>query len=195
MCDRKTLSKPQKKEKTKTGIRKNIFPHSLRHTTATYDGDDLQDRDMQYKFGWAHKSPTARRYSKANEQNLLRTLKSNANITDDLINNKSTCTKCNKQVSITEDYCPQCNTPLTQQAFLEIQQKEEQQKELQKQESIELKNEISNLKEKIEKLTDGYNKIIDEQDEEHDKEIEEIFNTDKMLKQVDYIFNRSVLKE
>jgi adenylosuccinate lyase len=27
------------------------------------------------------------------------------------------------------------------------------------------------------------------------KEIEEIFNTDKMLKQVDYIFNRSVLKD
>ena len=62
------------------GIQKRVCPHILRHTSATYFGETLNENMMCTKFGWTIGSPMARVYCHVNERSLEKVLLENAGI-------------------------------------------------------------------------------------------------------------------
>jgi len=92
----------------KSGIKRKITPHLLRHTSASYDGYHLTDGLLCKKYGWKKGSKQLERYSHLEEKQFGEHLLNNAGLTQKQIEKDSICPNCKNTVHINEKYCPYC---------------------------------------------------------------------------------------
>lgn len=112
-------------------IQKPINPHNFRHSRATYMSQFLTEAQMKEYFGWTQDSGMAARYvhlsGKQVDDAILRLhglVKEDRK--EDLLKRKP-CPRCKTLNDVNNSYCTQCWLPLTQQAAVEAE--ERQQKE------------------------------------------------------------------
>jgi site-specific recombinase XerD len=95
------------KIRKKAGVTKNVTPHILRHTCATYDGYHNNESFLQTKFGW--KNPDmARTYCHLREEQVYDVLKHKAGLTPQFVEIESTCPYCGHLNNINDINCSNC---------------------------------------------------------------------------------------
>jgi len=152
------------------GIEKNITPHILRHTGATYDGQFMNEQDLMQKYGWLN-SKQARRYCHYNDKMFENNLKKVAGITEEETTQGKKCIKCGEVNNIFDEICKRCSTPLNLKDIIkEINEKDDQINQL-----LELTNKLEDAEkwktyyrresEKFNKTKKNTNKKIREQED------------------------------
>jgi len=105
------ISKLINKYGKEANIEKNVTPHILRHTSATYDGQFFNEQDLMQKYGWTN-SKQARRYCHYNDKMYENNLKKIAGITEEETTQGKKCIKCGEANNIFDEICKRCSTPL-----------------------------------------------------------------------------------
>lgn len=111
--------KMMKRLKRDAGVDKKIYPHMLRHGSASYFCDWLSDSDMDSKYGWT--GNTRNRYQHKNTRSVeSKIMKMSGdedsnhvkNIYEDRENNKKTCFHCKQENNIDRIRCWNCRRSL-----------------------------------------------------------------------------------
>jgi len=141
-----------KKTHEKSGITKNISPHTIRHTSATYDGRILTESLMRTKYGWAKKSPMVHRYCKIDENHLNDELKRHAGLKKEYIDKESKCPRCQATNNINADHCSKCDYPLDRDILFKEEEKIKKQKEVIETQIFELDEEVKKIKKLLKRV-------------------------------------------
>lgn len=157
-------------------INKNITPHILRHTSATYDGYFLTEQDLCLKYGWRIGSRQPKTYCHMTETHLGEHLLKLSGTTEEQIKKDSKCPQCKQTVNINDKICKYCNYILDR----TLQNEEIEKLRNEKEEISTLKNDIfqQNLKHNKEIKT---LKNINKKYEEKFKKFEQILDNSFLL--------------
>jgi site-specific recombinase XerD/ribosomal protein L40E len=109
-----------------SGIKRNISPHILRHTGATYDGIYLTEEQLNLKYGWKSGSKMAQRYCHQNVEHLNQKLKDLAGLTEDKIEKETVCPNCLEKNYINATRCKKCNHIFDRDELIRIAEEKEQ---------------------------------------------------------------------
>jgi hypothetical protein len=125
----KTIRKMIKTTAEKVGIKKNVYPHLLRHTAITnWILDCLNEQEIKHRAGWSRGS--------------TQMFKIYANFTDNEINNSifekyglktedkrhvtlKRCPRCNNVLKSDDKFCSQCALVLDQETALKLEKDKE----------------------------------------------------------------------
>ena len=108
-------------------IHKNIFPHLIRHTSASFDGLVLPITLFCEKYGWSKDSPEVERYCEPSEEMKIDFLLKKAGVNPEEVN---MCPRCNETNTLNSERCKKCNTILGKELVLHLENKLHQQDNL-----------------------------------------------------------------
>jgi integrase len=112
-----------------SGIERNISPHIIRHTCATYDGKFISEQLMCTKYNWKIGSPQLRRYCHSTENHLAEEYIRRAGLTKNDVGKGQECLRCHTTNHSNAEFCKNCKYPLTKEGIDELVQKERKEKE------------------------------------------------------------------
>jgi ribosomal protein L40E len=110
---------------------KNVTPHILRHTGASYDGEYLNEAMLCKKYGWSIGSKMASRYCHFSEQQLEQQLMKQAGIIKEDIIQGKVCPRCGSINNINAEHCTKCQQLLDTKKLIEESQQLIQEQETQ----------------------------------------------------------------
>jgi len=144
----------------KAGIEKHTNPHFLRHTTATYCGNDFTEGLLQGQIGWKKGSKMSTRYVHEGEKNLQRKKLELAGITKEQAEKGIECTKCHEINILNSERCKRCNEPLSLElAYKDLEEKDKRYL-LVKKDLDELKTEYKETKKELLNEKDFYAQMV-----------------------------------
>lgn len=115
-----TVNKMIERISKNSKINKHIFPHLIRHTSASFDGLVLPLPMFIEKYGWDKDSKEVERYCKPSKQMKIDFLLKKAGINPEEVNK---CPRCQEINSINSERCKKCNSLLGNQLILDFENK------------------------------------------------------------------------
>ena len=113
----------------RAGIRKRIYPHIFRHSSATYYSKILSDQQLKLKYGWTNDSRMLNVYSHLTSDDLKDKLLDFMGLRKKEENNNSMaprfCKVCGHENSFEFEFCQKCNHPLTDKAVKQLMEARE----------------------------------------------------------------------
>jgi len=161
-----TVWKRIKKFGKNSKLNKNIYPHLIRHTSASFDGLVLPIPMFCEKYGWDKDSPEVERYCKPSKQMKIDFLLKKAGVNPEEVNR---CPRCNEKNSINADICQKCNTILGKELIVNLEKKlSDKDNAITKlsqyrKENIDLKNEFTTLKIQLVETLNIYSEVVKKQ--------------------------------
>ncbi len=144
-------------------IHKRIWPNLFRHTGATKTGMFLTESLQKKRYGWSSSSKMPGRYEHMMnsdvEEAMLKHYGMSTAKENDLINKPKICKICDLPNSYDSKRCSKCGKPLTLDIALELEEKENEEKQslLKRIEDLESKNKLYNkLEPDLKLLTLGF---------------------------------------
>jgi integrase len=151
-------------------LNKNITPHILRHTGATYDGYYLTEADLTQKYGFSPK--TAKLYCHITDTHLGDHLLKLSGTTKDQIQKDSICPRCKHKININDKICLNCNYTLDR----TLQQIQIDKLTKEKEELTKLKTDIFRINTKYNKEIKELKKIVEKSKNDFNIAIKEFSN-------------------
>jgi integrase/recombinase XerD len=144
-----------RRAKKLTGIKKQLSPKTFRHTSATYDGEILNEQMLCTKYGWEIGSPMPRVYCHVNQNNLVKQLREHAGIKPGETPQEKICPRCGERNNPNAEQCTRCSMILEPKKLME---------ELDKRKNLEqkIREEFTEKFEKLKSLIMNQQDIIDD---------------------------------
>ena len=137
-------------------INKKLTPHIIRHTSASWDGYHLTEKELELKYGWNPGSDMPTRYCHLNEKNFNENLKRKAGLTPITIEEDSKCPYCNAINNINAIKCKNCQRIINREEMAkQINQREKRDKAIEE--------EITNLRNDLNFVIKYTNELINKQ--------------------------------
>lgn len=134
----------------KAGIKKKANPHAFRHARATHLAKNLTDAQMKHVFGWTQSSKMTAIYVHLSGRDVDSALLKMYGLADQKKDESKLkpklCIRCKMTNSSTDAFCKKCGTPLDEEAYAKIIDKEMKRSELDKIFDTVIKNEESKEK-------------------------------------------------
>jgi len=113
----------------RAGLKKPINPHHFRHSRATYMSQFLTEAQLKEYFGWVQESKMAAQYVHLSGKQVDDAiLKMHGLIKEEMkedILKKLVCPRCKEPNDVGNRFCGKCWLPLTQEAAIEAEQRQE----------------------------------------------------------------------
>lgn len=107
-------------------ITKNITPHILRHTGATYDGYHMTEAELRAKYGWGINSTQPKRYCHMDEEKFTEHRLLKLGLTPDKIKEESECPYCETINNINQTHCINCKRVIRRKLIIEENKKSDE---------------------------------------------------------------------
>jgi integrase len=129
------LRKMLKDVSKRAGIKKKVYPHIFRHSSATYYSKILTDQQLKLKYGWTNDSRMLNVYSHLTSDDLKDKLLDFMGLKKKEESNNSMtprfCKVCGHENSFEFEFCQKCNHPLTDKAVKQLMEaREKREKDL-----------------------------------------------------------------
>ena len=140
-----------KKYAAKAGIRKNVYPHLLRHSRATVLASELKEPVLREFFGWSQGSRTPQIYLHLASKDVIKSYARYLgleNVKTEEPMKPKTCPRCGEINPPDADFCSKCGNPFNEKAIVDKMRRITQlEEELRKRDET-----IKKLQEQIENL-------------------------------------------
>ena len=114
--DKAAVAKVLKGAGRKAGIKKRIYPHLFRHSSATYWAQYLTEQQLKYYFGWTGGSTMAATYVHLSGRDIDHAILSSYDDGEDIIKPRSisfkTCPRCKEKNHPASIHCSRCGDSL-----------------------------------------------------------------------------------
>jgi len=167
---------------------KNLTPHIFRHTSATYDGERLNEAMMCQKYGWNIGSPMANRYCHFGEETLFNQMMEQAGLKKDDVKKGKVCPRCGEVNNINAEVCGKCQQILDTKTLIEQVKKQEEEKTAMQKRMLQMEADLHEMQEekyweRQEDIVSFMNESIKAQIEVLDKQGIDTTKLKKLLKE------------